>query len=110
MELVKILKILSDINRLRILNLLKTGKLCVCRIEEILGMTQSNASRHLNKLKDAGLVLSEKKAQWVHYQLNIKNIHKYSFLTKLLYEDLSQIPDFKAELAKAALLGTAENY
>ncbi|ADL06971.1 MULTISPECIES: ArsR/SmtB family transcription factor [Thermosediminibacter] len=70
MVLVVILKALADENRLRILNLLRKGELCVCEIEAILEITQSNASRHLNKLKNAGIITYEKKSQWVYYKIN----------------------------------------
>ncbi|TCK90518.1 ArsR family transcriptional regulator [Natranaerovirga hydrolytica] len=67
MNLVSILKALSDENRLRIIYLLMEDPLCVCEIEALLNITQSNASRHLNKLKHAGIIDSFKKAQWVYY-------------------------------------------
>lgn len=63
-------KALSDENRLRIVNLLLSSELCVCEIELILGMTQSNASRHLTKLKSAGIIDSYKDSQWVHYKID----------------------------------------
>ena len=45
------LKALADPNRLRVLNLLGDRTLCVCDLEEVLGLNQSNLSRHLAKLK-----------------------------------------------------------
>jgi len=51
MEIEKILKVLSDKNRLRILNMLEKKNLCVCEITEILGIKQPSVSRHLKKLK-----------------------------------------------------------
>ena len=54
MEIMDILKLISDNNRMRILNILyKKDKICVCVLEDILGLNQSNLSRHLNKLKKA---------------------------------------------------------
>ena len=70
MEFVEIFKALSDENRVRILNILKEGELCVCEIESILGMTQSNASRHLNKLKSLKIIEADKKEQWVYYSID----------------------------------------
>jgi len=61
------LKALSDPNRLRILNLLDGETLCVCDLEEILQLNQSNLSRHLAKLKQTGLVSSQKKGLFMHY-------------------------------------------
>ncbi len=65
----EIFKALCDENRLRMINLLMHKELCVCEIEAVLGLTQSNASRHLNKLKTSGIVISKKQSQWAHYSI-----------------------------------------
>lgn len=56
-----ILKALADENRLRIMCLLHSGSRCVCEIEPILKLSQSSTSKHLIKLKQVGLIESEKK-------------------------------------------------
>lgn len=66
----EIFKVLGDTNRLRIINLLLNTKLCVCEMEVILEMTQSNVSRHLSRLRNVGLVSAAKEAQWVFYQFD----------------------------------------
>ncbi len=68
--MVKVFKALGDENRLRLLNLLMKGSLCVCELETILDMTQSNVSRHLSKLKSAGIINSYKEQQWVYYKID----------------------------------------
>jgi ArsR family transcriptional regulator len=83
-EIEKILKALADGNRLRIMNLLMRGELCVCELEEILGLSQTNVSRHLNKLTQAGLLDSRKEAQWVFYSINNDFISGHSILAKYL--------------------------
>lgn len=81
----RIFKVLGDVNRLRILNLLfNTDELCVCEIEVILDMTQSNVSRNLGRLKNVGLVNSTKEAQWVIYKLDSDFIKKNDSLIKFL--------------------------
>jgi len=67
MDLPELLKSLADPNRLRVLNLLEGRTLCVCDLEEVLGLNQSNLSRHLAKLKQAGLVTATKRGQFMHY-------------------------------------------
>ena len=67
MDLTDILKALADPNRLRVLNLLDGRTLCVCDLEDILGLNQSNLSRHLAKLKQAGLVTATKKGLFMYY-------------------------------------------
>ncbi len=64
------MKALSDDSRLRIVSLLQRKSLCVCELEVLLSMSQSMASRHLLKLKQAGIVASRRDAQWIHYRLH----------------------------------------
>lgn len=82
------IKAISDETRLRILNLLRKGKLCVCEIEEILEISQSNASRHLHRLANAKLINSSKRAQYVYYQLNDDIIKKHPFIEEILNKEL----------------------
>jgi len=68
MDISETLKAIADPNRLRILNLLTEGRtLCVCDLEEVLDLNQSNLSRHLAKLRQAGLVSAKKKGQFMYY-------------------------------------------
>lgn len=63
--------ILSDETRLRCLLLLQKEKeLCVCEFSHILGSIQPKISRHLSLLRKSGLVLDERRGQWVYYRLN----------------------------------------
>ena len=55
-SLVKILRVVADPNRLRILLLLRADELSVAELQEILTMGQSTISTHLGQLKQAGLV------------------------------------------------------
>ncbi|TVQ99268.1 MAG: ArsR family transcriptional regulator [Spirochaetaceae bacterium] len=64
------LKALADPTRLRIVNLLAVRPLCVCSIEQVLGVSQTAASRHLARLQAAGILDSERRAQWVYYSLD----------------------------------------
>lgn len=86
LEIVKIVKAIADNNRIRILNLLSRERLCVCEIERILGLNQSNLSRHLTKLVEAGLIRFEKQAQFVFYSVDREQIDRHPFLDCLLSE------------------------
>ena len=90
MDLIEIFKALGDENRIRILNLLMRQELCVCEIETLLDMTQSNASRHLNKLKTSGIITSEKKSQWVYYSVDNNFIEKNNLLYKFLKSKMDE--------------------
>ena len=61
---------LSDVNRLRILNLLlQASELCVCDIERVLGVPQTRVSRHLAILRNSGWVAARRSGRWMHYRL-----------------------------------------
>lgn len=68
--MVELFKALADENRARLLHLIALDSFCVCELEVLLEMNQSNVSRHLNKLKSAGLITPLKDGLWVHYQLD----------------------------------------
>src|SRR5690348_15047428 len=59
----------ADPTRIRILNVLAAGELCVCDIHEILELPQPLVSRHLARLRNAGLVEVERDSQFAHYRL-----------------------------------------
>jgi len=95
---VKIFKALSDETRLRMVSLVWNGEMCVCEIEKCLKLTQSNASRHLTTLKDAGILSSFKQAQWAYYKLD----EDFCGSNKELFEYLSlkfkTVPIFKNDV------------
>lgn len=59
----------ADPTRIRILNVLAAGELCVCDIHEILDLPQPLVSRNLGRLRNAGLVEVERDSQFAHYRL-----------------------------------------
>ena len=64
---------LSDMTRLRIINLLLQGELCVCDIQRIVDGSQPTISRHLNYLKHSGFVLDRRDGLRVFYRVTKKN-------------------------------------
>ena len=67
--LIKVMKALSDPNRVKMVKLLQRRVLCVCEIQEALGLAQSTASKHLKILEEAGLITYVKEGLWVNYRL-----------------------------------------
>ncbi len=65
-----IFKALSEPTRLRIMALLTRGELCVCDLMAVLELPQSTVSRHIGRLKQAGLIADRRAGQWVYYRLN----------------------------------------
>ncbi|MEO8216107.1 MAG: metalloregulator ArsR/SmtB family transcription factor [Acidobacteriota bacterium] len=60
---------LGDRTRLRLLNLMVHGEVCVCFFVEVLKEPQPKISRHLAYLRRRGLVAPRKDAKWVHYRI-----------------------------------------
>src|SRR5436305_11353221 len=60
---------LADRTRLRLLNLMRDGEVCVCFFADTLRTNDPKISRHLAYLKRAGLVKGRRDGKWVHYSL-----------------------------------------
>lgn len=65
-----LLKAMADESRLRLLVVLAEEELCVRQLEAVLQLSQSNVSRHLEKLRAAGLVTARKADRHVFYRLS----------------------------------------
>ncbi len=101
MDLLPLFKGLADPVRLRIIHLLTQKEpLCVCHLTDALALPQSTVSRHLNTLKHAGLVQSERKGQWIYYHLCnnhpaidtlLSLIRQQADSDSLLQQDLQQL-------------------
>ena len=69
-KLVQKAKILSDINRIKILGLMQREKeLCVCEICDTLGLSQPLVSRHLKGMREADIVQTKQSGKWMLYSL-----------------------------------------
>ena len=60
---------LADRTRLRLINLMAAGEICVCFFVEVLGTNQPKISRHLAYLRRAGLVEARRDGKWMHYRM-----------------------------------------
>jgi ArsR family transcriptional regulator len=73
-ELVKFFFALSEPIRLEIVRALLSAKgLCVCQIVQAFGLYQPKVSFHMRVLREADLVLWERRGRWVYYRLNLEN-------------------------------------
>jgi len=68
-DLVNLFQALADRTRLRLLNLMSGGEVCVCYFVELLDEPQPKISRHLAYLRRAGLVVARREGKWMHYRL-----------------------------------------
>lgn len=65
----ELFKAFADPVRLRLLNLLSKGEVCVCHLHEALELPQSTVSRHLAYLRKRGMVVGRKEGLWIYYRL-----------------------------------------
>ena len=71
-RMAQIAKALGDPIRLPLIDVLRrhAGKVCVCELVPLFDVSQSTLSHHLKKLRDAGLVDSERQGLWSYYYVN----------------------------------------
>lgn len=69
MDLEKFFQALGDRTRLRLVNLMAEGEICVCFLVEVLDQPQPTISRHLAYLRRAGLVTARRDGKWMSYRL-----------------------------------------
>lgn len=99
-DFIKVMKALSDPNRVRIVKMLQHKLMCVCEIQEALRIAQSSVSKHLKILEEAGLVDYKKDGLWVNYYLTDGRKSQYaSSLMGNLRHWLEEEPDI-TELIK----------
>jgi ArsR family transcriptional regulator len=100
LKAVEVMKALSDESRIRIASLLTEKELCVCEIEAILDMSQSNVSRHLMKLKNAGIVDARRESQWIFYSVNEAFGNENGSLMDYVKKMAECEPQYRADKAK----------
>src|SRR3954464_2560691 len=100
MGLVQIYPCFSDRTRLRIVNLLAQGPLCVCHFQSILGEPQVKISKHLAYLRTRGMVVAERKQTWMIYSLPGRRDPELEANLKCLQDCVQTDPVFKRDLQR----------
>lgn len=93
-----IFRALSDRTRLRILNLLQVGELCVCDVVDVLNAPQPTISRHLAYLRKAGLVIARKDGLWSYYRLMEAQSDFHERLLECLAVCRAEVPQLDRDL------------
>lgn len=110
---IRVMKALSDPNRVKIIKMLEQKELCVCELTAALGLAQPTVSKHLKQLEDAELVEYQKDGPWVNYRLATKSESPYASamlkqVSQWLNDDkdiaslILQLPAFDRERINAA--------
>jgi len=95
---------LGDRTRLRLLNLMREGELCVCSFVEVLGLPQPKISRHLAYLRGAGVVAARREGKWMHYRITMP---PDAGAAKILRQTLAALGEDKSMRADRARLEKA---
>lgn len=100
----KVFLALGDRTRLRLLNLMKGGEVCVCFFVEVLDEPQPKISRHLAVLRKSGMVSTRRDAKWMHYSIAELSHPTAQRIFAFTLDALANDPEMKrdrAALAKA---------
>ena len=111
-DLVAIYQCLCDRTRLRILNLLREGPLCVCHVQDVLGESQVKVSKHLAYLKTHGVVTAKREGYWRIYalvakphralELNLACLRDVANEEKVFHRDLEKLKELRGSLGDDA--------
>lgn len=83
-DTVKVFKAFCDENRLKILEQLRTGEKCACKLLDELHITQPTLSHHMKLLCDADIVQGRKEGKWVHYSIDQEGAKRAQEILKQL--------------------------
>jgi len=97
----KVLKAMAHPSRLFMIEELEKGERCVCELTEMVGADISTVSKHLSVLKQAGLVIDEKRGNQVFYQLRVPCILNFFGCVETVLE--AQVHDHTSRLKLVAL-------
>ena len=102
MDVVSVYKCLCDVTRLRILNLLRGGPLCVCHLQSIIEEPQAKMSKQLQYMKRHGLLASSRENNWTIYRLADDQPRLLEENLKCLQDCTGEMPVFREDLARRA--------
>jgi len=84
------MKALAHPSRLFIVDELSHGERCVCELTEMIGADVSTVSKHLTVLKEAGLVLDDRRGQQVFYRLRVPCILNFFGCVEAVLEEAAR--------------------
>ena len=90
----------ADETRLRLINLLLEGEVCVCDLCDVLDVSQPNISRHLAYLRRANFVTVRQDGKWKYYAIPKKPADLHRILLGCVRGCLRQIDTLQGDLSK----------
>jgi ArsR family transcriptional regulator, arsenate/arsenite/antimonite-responsive transcriptional repressor len=106
----KVMRALSDPNRVKILKVLQhRSAMCVCELTSLLQIAQPTVSKHLKVLEEAGLVEFHKQGLWVNYSIMNGCSNPYAVgILKELRSWLEDQPEVAEIVKRAPFVSRAE--
>jgi ArsR family transcriptional regulator len=100
-QFIKVMKALSEPNRVKIVKALLKRAMCVCEIQALTSLAQPTVSKHLKVLEEADLVTFSKESLWVNYRIHRESPNLYAkTLIQLLEEWLEEDIEIKSIISK----------
>ena len=98
-NMTRLLTVLADPTRLRLVRLLFGQELCVCELVDALHMPQYKVSRHLRRMRAAGLVEARRQGRWMHYRIGrqFEPGGRQRELLVALEEGLARLPEARRD-------------
>lgn len=109
-KLENIFAALADRTRLRLLNLMRDGEVCVCFFAEALGTNNPKISRHLAYLKRAGLVKARRDGKWMHYSISPPEDGRSRDIFESVLRSFDSDPEMRSDLTTLNNVCCSPNY
>jgi ArsR family transcriptional regulator, arsenate/arsenite/antimonite-responsive transcriptional repressor len=106
-DLVVFCRALADETRCRIVRLVMDRALCVCELADILGMPQSSVSSHVQIIRKAGLLESERCGKWTYFRIHASRVSEIRQIIGMFPVNAGHKADLKK--AKARLRDRANS-
>jgi ArsR family transcriptional regulator len=104
-QFIKVMKALSEPNRVKIVKALLKREMCVCEIQALIGLAQPTISKHLKVLEEADLITFSKENLWVNYRIHRETPNPYAkTLIQLLEEWLEDEAEIKNITSKVIMV------
>jgi len=104
-QFIKVMKALSEPNRVKIVKALLKREMCVCEIQALIGLAQPTISKHLKVLEEADLITFSKENLWVNYRIHRETPNPYAkTLIQLLEEWLEDEAEIKNIMSKVIMV------
>ena len=89
----RVFRAFCDENRLQILEMLRSGEKCACKLLEDLHISQSTLSHHMKLLCESGIVTSRREGKWTHYSISAEGRRYAALLLMMLTNTTETIAD-----------------